>query len=158
MALSVVRVLAVVLSALVITYVAFELLRPDILLVGNVTVDVLHAGATQSTNRPGGSVTYAAAVAAGLKKRSCLVTAARSDEDLSYLEGVDLHVVPSDETLTFEHTYTWFGNQRQLRVTGKPGDKLSASHVPWQCRTARIVLLGPLVQNDVDVADRKSVV
>lgn len=98
-----------------------------------------------------GSVTYAAAVAAGLKKRSCLVTAASSDEDLSYLEGVDVHVVPSDKTLTFEHTYTWFGNQRQLKVTDKPKVQLSASHVPWECRLARMVLLGPLVKDDMDV-------
>jgi hypothetical protein len=91
-------------------------------------------------------------VAAGLKKRSCLLTAASSNEDLSYLRGVELHVVPSEKTLTFEHTYTWFGNQRQLRVTRKPDVKLSAEHVPWHCRVARIVLLGPLVQQDVDVA------
>lgn len=99
-----------------------------------------------------GSVTYAAAVSSGLKKRSCLVTAAGSEEDLSYLQDLDLHVVPSDKTLTFEHSYTWFGNQRQLRVTGKPNVKLSASHVPWHCRVARMVLLGPLVKDDVDVA------
>lgn len=58
MAVSVARVLVVVVSFLLITYVAFELLRPDVLLVGNVTIDVLQGGtrvgASPSSSRPGG--------------------------------------------------------------------------------------------------------
>jgi hypothetical protein len=56
MAFSVLRMAGILLSAVIITYLVFELTRPDILLVGNVTVDVLHGGSigtTQST-RPGG--------------------------------------------------------------------------------------------------------
>lgn len=53
----IVRVVMLLLSALLIAFLIFELLRPDVLLVGNVTVDVLHGGsigAIQSTSRPGG--------------------------------------------------------------------------------------------------------
>lgn len=31
------------------------------------------------------------------------------DADLSIFNGLDLHVVPANSTLTFEHTYTWWG-------------------------------------------------
>lgn len=57
MAVSFVRMMVIVLSALVITYMAFELMRPDVLLVGNVTVDVLQGSTrvgSQSSWRPGG--------------------------------------------------------------------------------------------------------
>lgn len=40
-----------------------------------------------------------------------LAAVAGPDADLSVFEGHELHVVPSDSTLTFEHTYTWFGKQ-----------------------------------------------
>lgn len=36
-------------------------------------------------------------------------TAAGSDADLSVFEGHELYVVPTAATLTFEHTYTWWG-------------------------------------------------
>ena len=62
MAVSISRVPVVVVSALLITYVAFELLRPDVLLVGNVTIDVLQGGtivgASPSSWRPGGEQVY----------------------------------------------------------------------------------------------------
>lgn len=57
MAFSTYSVLAVLLAAVVTAYAVFELVRPDILLVGNVTVDVLRAGsigAPQTSTRPGG--------------------------------------------------------------------------------------------------------
>ena len=31
------------------------------------------------------------------------------DADLSVFKGHELHVVPSEKTLTFEHSYTWWG-------------------------------------------------
>jgi hypothetical protein len=98
-----------------------------------------------------GAVTYAAAVAKGLRKSACIVTYAERKEDVATLQGHDVHVVSSEATLTFQHTYTWFGNQRRLRVLKAPKEALSASSVPFRCRLARTILVGPLIQNDVDV-------
>ena len=83
--------------------------------------------------------------------KQCLCPAAGgSDADYSAFEGHDLHVVPSAATLTFEHSYTWWGNRRKLRVAAQPNVTLSAAHVPARCRRARTVLLGPLTPADVD--------
>lgn len=41
--------------------------------------------------------------------RACVVTAAAPGADLSVFAGHELHVVPAAATLTFEHTYTWWG-------------------------------------------------
>lgn len=61
-------------------------------------------------------------------------------------------MVPTSETLTFEHSYTWWGNARKLRVAAQPNVTLTAAHVPRQCRGARTVLLGPLMPQDMDCA------
>ena len=72
------------------------------------------------------------------------------DADYSAFESHDLHVIPSAATLTFEHSYTWWGNRRKLRVAARPNVTLSAQHVPARCQRARTVLLGPLTPDDVN--------
>lgn len=57
----------------------------------------------------GGAISYAAAVASAYGVRACIVTAAGPDADLSVFKGHELHVVPAQKTLTFEHSYTWWG-------------------------------------------------
>lgn len=57
----------------------------------------------------GGAISYAAAVATAYGVKACIVTAAAADADLSAFGGHELHLVPTDHTLTFEHTYTWWG-------------------------------------------------
>lgn len=47
---------------------------------------------------------------------------------------------------------TMTGNRRKLRVSAQPNVTLSAAHVPWNCRRARTIVLGPLTADDVDVA------
>lgn len=37
------------------------------------------------------------------------------------------------------------GNKRKLRVTAQPNVTLTMEHVPWHCRRAKVVLLGPLM-------------
>ena len=59
-------------------------------------------------------------------------------------------MVPSNATLTFEHTYTWWGNKRKLRVLAQPNVTLGWGHVPAHCRRARTILLGPLMPQDID--------
>lgn len=110
-----------------------------------MTVDLV-----EGKRATGGAVSYAAAVAAAHGIRACIVTSAGADADLSIFEGHELHVVPSPHTLTFEHTYTWFGNNRKLRVTAQPNATLSIHHVPLHCRRARVVLACPLTDTDVN--------
>ena len=64
------------------------------------------------------------------------------------LQGHDLVIVPANHTLTFEHTYTFWGHHRQLRVPAQPDVTLSAdvaAHLPARCRRAHTLLLGPLM-------------
>ena len=35
---------------------------------------------------------------------------------MSAFEGHDVHLVSTSETLTFEHSYTWWGHRRKLKV------------------------------------------
>ncbi|KAK2080490.1 hypothetical protein QBZ16_000343 [Prototheca wickerhamii] len=84
--------------------------------------------------------------------RTCIVTAAAPGVDLSALAGHDVHVVPSNATLTFEHTYTFWGNHRRLRVLAQPNVTLRWEHVPPRCRRAQTFLLGPLMPEDMDPA------
>ena len=100
----------------------------------------------------GGAISYAAAVATAYGIRACVVTAAGKDADLSLFRGHDLHVVPAQASLTFEHSYTWWGNKRKLRVTAHPNVTLTMADVPKRCRRARTVLLGPLTPADLDAA------
>lgn len=57
----------------------------------------------------GGAISYAAAVASAYGIHACVVTAAGPDADLSVFDNHELYVVPANNTLTFEHSYTWWG-------------------------------------------------
>lgn len=57
----------------------------------------------------GGAISYAAAVASAYGIHACVVTAAGPDADLSVFDNHELHVVHANNTLTFEHSYTWWG-------------------------------------------------
>ncbi|EFN54947.1 hypothetical protein CHLNCDRAFT_134701 [Chlorella variabilis] len=121
---------------------------PGITIVGNVTVDVV-----DGKKALGGASSYAAAVAKAWGVRACIVTAHGQDADLgSVFDGHDLVVVPAGHTLVFEHTYTFWGNHRKLRVTAQPNVTLTMRHLPARCRRARTLLLGPLMPQDMDPA------
>ncbi|WIA31289.1 hypothetical protein OEZ86_002191 [Tetradesmus obliquus] len=128
-------------------FLAFEVSRPDLLIVGNITVDLV-----DGTTPTGGAVSYAAVVAQALKARACVVTVAGPEADLAVFEGSELYAIRSNETLTFEHSYAWWGHSRKLRVTANPNITISRAHVPLKCQLARVVLLGPLTLHDVDAA------
>lgn len=67
------------------------------------------------------------------------------------MQGHDLAVIP-DRTLTFEHSSTFWGSHRTLRVPVQPTVTLGWQHVPPRCRGARALLLGPLMPADLDPA------
>lgn len=144
------RRLAYALAAIAVLFGAFvELSRPTLLLVGNVTTDVV-----EGSKSAGGAVTYAAAVAEAMGARTCIVTAADATADLSSLSRsrmLEVIVVPANRTLTFEHSYTFWGSHRKLRVSAQPGVTLQPSHVPRRCLwRASVILLGPLAPADLD--------
>lgn len=127
--------------------IALSWIRPSILIVGPVTYDVVNGNKTV-----GGAATYAAAVSKAYGKRACIVVSAGESADLSVFEDHNVVHVPGVETLTFEHTYTWWGHQRKLRVVATPNVTLGVQHVPWRWLLAKVVLLGPLVSDDVNAA------
>eukprot|EP00210_Caulerpa_lentillifera_P009702 g9256.t2 len=119
--------------------------RPDILLVGNVTVDIV-----DGTHTVGGAVSYAAAVLEGFGKRACVVTTAAADADLSIFQNHNIRIVPSKQTLTFAHTYTWWGHKRVLHVVKRPDVTLELHHIPILWRFAKTILIMPLLPSDVN--------
>ncbi|GMH40601.1 hypothetical protein BSKO_08505 [Bryopsis sp. KO-2023] len=128
-----------------VAVVVVDKLRPEVLLVGNVTIDVVNGNRTL-----GGAVSYAAAVAEQYGKSACVVTAAGPDADLSIFERHRLKLVEDEATLTFQHSYTWWGHHRVLHVPSMPNVTLGLHHVPLWCMLSRIVLLGPLLPSDLD--------
>jgi len=68
-------------------------------------------------------VSYAAAAARALGARACVVTVAGPEraQQLDVFDGHSLKVVPSNVTLTFAHTYTWWGECRWRPVVGGGG-------------------------------------
>lgn len=66
----------------------------------------------------GGAVSYAAVAARALGARACVVTVAGPEASgrLGLFQGHALTLLHANETLTFAHTYTWFGSHRKLQV------------------------------------------
>ncbi|DBA82503.1 TPA: hypothetical protein ACH3X2_000731 [Trebouxia sp. C0005] len=134
-------------AAFLVAILLTEFYRTPVLLVGNLTIDIV-----DKKKALGGAISYAAAVATAFGVKSCIVTAASSDANLTVFDGHELHIVSTEDTLTFEHTYTWWGNHRKLRVTAQPNVTLTLEHVPNHCRRAKTILLGPLTPTDLDAA------
>ena len=116
-----------------------------VLIVGAVTWDVFGG-----ERRPGGAVSFAARAAAALGVRARILTISGADADLAAFEGHEVHVIPSQSTLTFEHEV--HGEQRRLRVLARPERALAATDIPRGWLDSRAVVLGPLLADDVDVA------
>jgi sugar/nucleoside kinase (ribokinase family) len=92
--------------------------------------------------------------------RASILTIAAPDAELSALDGHDVHVVPSESTLTFEHRV--IGGVRELRLLERALPSgglrqavakfvLSPSDVPAPWRGASEVILAPLTEDDIDV-------
>ncbi len=113
--------------------------RPDFLVVGHVTKDLLDGGYTL-----GGTATYSALTAKGLGLRVAVVTAAGPDIDLgSIFQGIDLVCLPSPTTTTFRNLYRGEERTQFLYAHATP---LRPEAVPLPWRTAPIVHLGPVAQ------------
>ncbi|MFN3979869.1 MAG: PfkB family carbohydrate kinase [Caldilinea sp.] len=118
----------------------------DILLIGNVTRDLLHEH-DFSTYLLGGTVTFAAVVADRLGRRPTVVTRATPDTDLSAMpSSAQLHVLPSPSTTTFSNIYTSHG---RIQYCYTPAPPISAKDIDPSLRHPDIVLLGPIA-NEIE--------
>jgi sugar/nucleoside kinase (ribokinase family) len=113
----------------------------DMLLLGNVTRDLDQPG-DFSTYRLGGTVTFAAAVAARLGRRPTIITYAQPDTDFSVLPPqTELILHPSSTTTAFANIYT---PQGRIQYCYTPAPQIVPADVPEAMRCPSIALLGPI--------------
>lgn len=110
----------------------------DYLLVGHLTQDI-----TPSGLRLGGTAAYSALTAHALGYKVGVVTSARADIDLTPLNNIPVHVIPSDYSTTFENIPTATGRIQFLYHTA---NTLTAADIPPQWLAAPIIHLGPMAQ------------
>jgi sugar/nucleoside kinase (ribokinase family) len=118
---------------------------PALLVVGAVTRDIIGGQVV-----PGGAASYAARAAAALGLRAAIVTVAADDANLEALVGHDVQIVHAQATLTFEHARAADGS-RALRVLARPERALNWDDVPERWRAPGVLLLAPLLADDVDI-------
>ncbi len=113
----------------------------DVLLLGNVTRDLIDPE-DFAHYRLGGTVTFAAVVAARLGRRPTIVTHAAPDTNFSVLPSeADLRLLPSATTTTFANIYTPHG---RVQYCFTPAPVITVANIPSELRHPRIALLGPI--------------
>ncbi|WP_437753487.1 PfkB family carbohydrate kinase [Sorangium sp. So ce1389] len=118
------------------------MIRPDILLIGHVTCDLLSAD-LQGGYRLGGTVSFAAVTVVRLGRAPTVVTRAAPSTDLSGLPAeAEVVVLPSPATTTFANVYT---EQGRVQTCHAQALAITASDIDERLRRPRAVLLGPLV-------------
>ena len=116
-----------------------------ILVVGPVTWDEFGG-----ERRPGGAVSYAARALEALGIRARIVTIAGPNADLGACDAHETAVASGGRTLAFEHRH--IGGRRALRVLSRPERLLTANDVPAGWDDADVLIIAPLLADDVDVA------
>ena len=116
----------------------------DYLLIGHITCDLLPDGEIV-----GGTVSYSGRVAKALGYKTAVLTSCHpSYHGLSALDGMEVEVVPSESTSTFENVYTTNGRIQTLHHVAQ---KITAADVPAKWQDPAIVHLAPLT-DEVDPA------
>src|SRR5262245_17005427 len=112
-------------------------MRPDYLLLGHFTRDVLPEGATA----PGGTSLYASWTAQRLGQRVAVVSAP-ADLPTDLPEGITVVFHDSPTPPTFENQYTPQGRHQILHTASEP---IAIADIPAEWRSAPIVHLGPVL-------------
>lgn len=114
----------------------------DYVLVGHITADL-----TPNGRVAGGTVSYAARTASAFGWRVAIVTSTKADEPLleTLTPYADIHVVPADDTTTFENIYGPAGRTQYIRARA---NTLRAEDIPTELRGAPMVHLGPIADED----------
>ena len=123
---------------------------PPVLIVGPVTLDHFVDVADARRDIPGGAVSYAARAATALGQRLAILTIGGPEANIDALAGHDVCRVETDATLTFELSRT--DAERELRVLARPNRPLRASDLPSGWERARLLILAPLLPDDIDIA------
>jgi len=122
---------------------------PDLVLIGHLTADITADGRVA-----GGTVSYAARTATAFGLNVGVLTSAAPDESLlnAISPYASLHVLPSEQTTTFENIYSQEGRVQYVRGVAAP---LHAQDVPEAWLNAPFVHIAPIA-NEVqwDVAAR----
>lgn len=114
----------------------------DLLVVGNVTRDLLENSPGSDHYLLGGTVSFAAVTGVRLGKRTAVITRAAAETDLSVLPAeIDLHRLDSATTTTFANIYTDAG---RIQYCYTPAPPIYAADIPDSLTNARAVLLGPI--------------
>jgi sugar/nucleoside kinase (ribokinase family) len=114
----------------------------DYLIIGHVARDITPDGWTW-----GGTAYYSAIAAQRLGARVGVVTAtAEANELRSVLPGIELHIIPTERTTTFENRYR--GNQRE-QILHHAAPPLTQADIPAAWQKSALVHLAPIAQ-DVD--------
>ena len=123
---------------------------PPVLIVGPVTLDHFVDGADARRDVPGGAVSYAARAATALGQRMAILTIGGPEANIDALAGHDACRIETDATLTFELSRA--DAERQLRILARPNRPLRASDLPSGWEHARLLILAPLLPDDIDIA------
>ncbi|MGQ9573388.1 MAG: PfkB family carbohydrate kinase [Dehalococcoidia bacterium] len=111
---------------------------PDFLVISHLAKDKVAEGWCL-----GGTAAYASLTASKLGWRTAVLTSVGSDLDPSLvLPDIDVRLLPSSETTTFENVYS---PERRLQYVWAKARPITADDVPPEFREAKVVLLGPLL-------------
>jgi sugar/nucleoside kinase (ribokinase family) len=114
----------------------------DYLVVGHISRDLSTEGFV-----PGGTVLYSALTAQALGCRVAVLTSAAEDYDLAeIMPGIAIHVVPAEESTTFQNHYS---AGRRSQTIYSVASTLTTQDVPMDWQRAAIVHLGPIA-NEIE--------
>jgi len=108
----------------------------DYLLIGHLSCDI-----TPDGPRLGGTAAYSALMAHALGLRVGVVTAWGGEVPITILDGIDVQVVPTQYSTTFENRYTPAGRIQHIHHIAPD---LSFDNIPETWRRAPIVHVGPI--------------
>ncbi|HYP41770.1 MAG TPA: PfkB family carbohydrate kinase [Chloroflexia bacterium] len=119
--------------------------RPDYLVVGHVTKDLLPGGQGVTA---GGTASYSALTAQRLGLRAAIVTACAREDDYLLDEarqaGIWVCSIEAPHTTTFRNIYDGRGHRTQ--IIGAQASPIAYGDIPEAWRGAAIVHLGPVAQ------------
>jgi sugar/nucleoside kinase (ribokinase family) len=119
----------------------FKMNEVDYLAIGHVTRDIKRDGFIL-----GGTVSYSGLTALALGRKVGIVTSCDDTIDLSPLEQMQIHKLPSQFSTTFENRYTDGIREQRVHTVSLA---LDPAAIPMEWKSTKLVHLGP-VANEVD--------
>jgi hypothetical protein len=117
----------------------------DYLVIGHLSCDLTAQGP-----RLGGTAAYSALTARSLGLRVGIVTAWGNEIPLNILQGIQIHIIPTRQSTTFENTYTPAGRIQHIHHLA---DDLLPEAIPEMWKHTPIVHIGPIAGEGKKVMD-----